>query len=99
MLPLDQFSHPPSGLAPWAAAPPGVMLGPPRKPLSLMVADLLLALGLPLALLLLGLWLLLQRAEPGPAWLERMRRHKALIWNTGIGLIIALSALRWLLGR
>ncbi|EDY39820.1 hypothetical protein CPCC7001_2701 [Cyanobium sp. PCC 7001] len=64
-----------------------------------MAPDLLLALGLPLALLLLGLWLLLQRREPLPAWLERLRRHKALIWNSGIGLIIGLSALRWLLGR
>ena len=25
VLPLDQFPHPPSGLSPWAAAPPGVM--------------------------------------------------------------------------
>jgi hypothetical protein len=64
-----------------------------------MAPDLLLALGLPLALLLLGLGLMLQLGEPRPRWLERLRRHQSLIWNSGIGLIIGLSALRWLLGR
>ncbi|SBO44880.1 hypothetical protein [Cyanobium sp. NIES-981] len=64
-----------------------------------MAADLILALGLPLVLLLLGGWLLLQSRGRLPAWLERLRRHQGTIWNTGIGLLIGLSALRWLLGR
>jgi hypothetical protein len=64
-----------------------------------MAADLLLALGLPLALLVLATAFLLRSERPLPAWLEGLRRHQALLWNTGVGLIIGLSALRWLLGR
>ncbi|MFQ6538471.1 MULTISPECIES: hypothetical protein [Aphanothece] len=64
-----------------------------------MAADLLLALGLPLALLVLATALLLRSERPLPAWLERLRRHQAVLWNSGVGLIIGLSALRWLLGR
>ncbi len=62
------------------------------SPLPTMAADLLLALLLPTVLLL-------QHGSRLPHWLERLRRHRSLLWNSGIGLIIGLSALRWLLAR
>jgi hypothetical protein len=34
-----------------------------------------------------------------PPWLQRINERRSLIWNTGIGLIIVLSLLRWLLQR
>jgi hypothetical protein len=34
-----------------------------------------------------------------PPWLQRISERSSLIWNTGIGLIIVLSLLRWLLQR
>ena len=34
-----------------------------------------------------------------PPWLERMAERRSVLWNTGIGLIIGLSLLRWLLQR
>lgn len=60
---------------------------------------LLIALGVPL-LLLLGFTLLLeQRRGRLPGWMARLSRHDALLWNTGVGLMIGLSLLRVLLGR
>jgi hypothetical protein len=43
--------------------------------------------------------LLLQRGKPLPPWLQRLSDRPAWIWNVGIGLLIALSLLRWLLQR
>ena len=34
-----------------------------------------------------------------PPWLQRMNQRPALLGNVGIGLIILLSLLRWLLQR
>lgn len=34
-----------------------------------------------------------------PAWILRLLRDEAALWNAGIGLILALSLLRYLLGR
>lgn len=34
-----------------------------------------------------------------PNWMVRLLRHEATIWNVGIGLILALSLVRYLLGR
>jgi hypothetical protein len=34
-----------------------------------------------------------------PPWLQRINKRRSLIWNTGIGVIIILSLLRWLLQR
>ncbi len=34
-----------------------------------------------------------------PGWLRALQRRQPLIWNTGIGLVIGLSLLRWLLHR
>jgi hypothetical protein len=64
-----------------------------------MVRELLLAIGLPLALLLLGVMALEQAGDHLPDWLQRLSKRSGLVWNIGLGLIIALSALRWLLRR
>jgi hypothetical protein len=34
-----------------------------------------------------------------PPWLQRINQPRSLIWNIGIGMIIVLSLLRWLLQR
>ena len=81
-----------------ASSSPAAKLGR-LSPLPTMAADLLLALLLPTALLLVATVLLLQHGSQLPRWLERLRRHRSLLWNSGIGLIIGLSALRWLLAR
>ena len=62
-----------------------------------MARDLLLAIGLPLGLLLLAMLALEHWRDHLPRWLGRLSRRSSLLWNTGIGLIIALSLLRWLL--
>ena len=61
--------------------------------------DLVLAVGLPVALLLTGTLLLQRWQEHLPPWLQRLSERPSLIWNAGIGLILALSLLRWLLQR
>jgi hypothetical protein len=60
---------------------------------------LLLALGLPLLLITVFSLLLLRHPERLPAILQRLSRREAMAWNIGVGLIIGLSALRWLLKR
>ncbi|MCP9820325.1 hypothetical protein KBZ18_12605 [Synechococcus sp. Cruz-9H2] len=55
------------------------------------------AIRLPKALLLLTVqehW-----DDRMPRWLQRLSQRPSLLWNTGIGLIIGLSLLRWLLQR
>ncbi|MCP9886879.1 hypothetical protein KBY96_02875 [Cyanobium sp. ATX 6A2] len=64
-----------------------------------MSQTLFLVLVIPLALLLLGTVLLEGNQGRLPVWLESLSRHQGWIWNGGIGLIIALSLLRFLLGR
>lgn len=64
-----------------------------------MARDLLLAIGIPVALLLLFSLLLERRGGKLPAWLGRLTRRPSLIWNGGIGLILGLSFLRRLLQR
>ena len=50
--------------------------------------------GLLLAVLALEQW-----RDQLPAWLQRLAERPSWLWNTGIGLIICLSLLRWLLQR
>jgi hypothetical protein len=64
-----------------------------------MGRDLVLALGIPVLCLLLAGLALDQWGERLPAWLQGLRQRPSWIWNTGIGLIIGLSFLRWLLQR
>jgi hypothetical protein len=61
--------------------------------------DLVLAVGLPVVVLLTGTLLLQRWGEHLPPWLHRLSERPSLIWNAGIGLIVALSLLRWLLRR
>jgi hypothetical protein len=62
-------------------------------------ATLFLALGLPLLVVLAFTVLLLRHPDRLPPLLQRFTRREAMLWNIGIGLLIALSALRYLLTR
>lgn len=64
-----------------------------------MARELLLAIGLPLGVFLLLMLAMEQWRDRLPNWLRRLSGRSALFWNTGIGLIIGLSLLRWLLQR
>ncbi len=64
-----------------------------------MLRELLLALGIPLLVLLLAVTALERSGGALPAPLRPLARHATLIWNVGIGLILGLSLLRWLLQR
>jgi hypothetical protein len=64
-----------------------------------MLRELVLAIGLPLALLLLAVLVLEQWGDRMPARLQQLAQRPSWLWNTGIGLIIGLSLLRWLLQR
>jgi hypothetical protein len=64
-----------------------------------MLRDLFLSIGIPLTLLLLAMLALVHRGYQLPPWLQRILQRRTLIWNIGIGLIIFLSLLRWLLQR
>jgi hypothetical protein len=64
-----------------------------------MLRELVLAIGVPVALLLLAVLALEQWGDRMPPGLQRLSQRPSLLWNTGIGLIIGLSLLRWLLQR
>ena len=64
-----------------------------------MLQDLVLAIGLPVLVLLLAVLVLQQWREQLPPWLQRLAERPSWLWNAGIGLIIGLSLLRWLLQR
>ena len=66
-----------------------------------MLRELVLAIGIPLVLLLLLLAVLAmeQWRDQLPSWLQRLAERPSWLWNTGIGLVIGLSLLRWLLQR
>lgn len=64
-----------------------------------MLRELVLAIGIPLLVLLLEVLALEQWGDRLPPWLQQLAERPSWIWNTGIGLIIGLSLLRWLLQR
>jgi len=64
-----------------------------------MLRELVLAIGIPLALLWLAVLALQRWGDQLPPWLQRINQRRSLIWNTGIGMIIVLSVLRLLLQR
>ncbi|WP_255087075.1 MULTISPECIES: hypothetical protein [unclassified Synechococcus] len=64
-----------------------------------MLRELVLALGLPVALLVLAVLALEHWGDRMPRWLQHFAERPSWLWNTGIGLIIGLSLLRWLLQR
>ena len=60
---------------------------------------LLTSTGPRYALLLLAVLALERWGGQLPTWLQRLMKRRSRIWNIGIGLIIVLSLLRWLLQR
>jgi hypothetical protein len=62
-----------------------------------MFREIVLAIGIPLLVLLLAVLALKQWRDQLPAWLQGLAERPSWLWNTGIGLIIGLSLLRWLL--
>jgi hypothetical protein len=64
-----------------------------------MLRELVLAIGIPLLVLLLAVLALEHWGDRLPPWLQRLAQRPSWLWNTGIGLIIGLSLLRWLLQR
>ena len=64
-----------------------------------MLRELVLAIGSPLLLLLLAVLALEHWGDRLPPWLQSLLRRRGLFWNAGMGLIIGLSLLRWLLRR
>lgn len=64
-----------------------------------VIRELVLAIGVPLILLLLALLALEHWSDRLPAWLRRLVDRSSRIWTLGIGLILALNLLRWLLLR
>jgi hypothetical protein len=62
-----------------------------------MLRELVVAIGIPLGLLLLAVLALEHWADRLPPWLQRLADRPSRLWNTGVGLIIGLSLLRWLL--
>ncbi len=64
-----------------------------------MLRELVLAIGIPLVLLLLAVLAMERWRDQLPAWLQGLAERPSWLWNTGIGLIIGLSLLRWLLQR
>lgn len=64
-----------------------------------MSTELLLALGIPTAYLLVSTLLLLQRPQTLPPLLLRLSTRRAIAWNTMVGISIGLGALRWALSR
>jgi hypothetical protein len=61
--------------------------------------DLVIALGIPLFLVLAGLLAMEHWGDALPPWLKTLSRRRAWVWNSGVGLMIALSLLRWRLRR
>ncbi len=64
-----------------------------------ILRGLALAIAIPLILLLLAVLAMERWRDQLLAWLQRLAERPSLLWNTGIGLIIDLSLLRWLLQR
>lgn len=64
-----------------------------------MKTELLLALGLPIAYLVISTALLLSRHKTLPPFLQRLNARRAIAWNAMVGLSIGVGALRWAWSR
>ena len=64
-----------------------------------MTTELLLALGIPLAYLLISTAILLKGDLGLPRFVQRLSSRDALLWNTMVGITIAVGAMRWALSR
>jgi hypothetical protein len=61
--------------------------------------EILIALGIPAAYLVVSTALLLKGDVKVPRLLQRLNSRDALLWNTMVGITIAVGALRWALSR
>ena len=64
-----------------------------------MTIELLIALGLPLAYMVISTAVLSTRHQRLPRFLQRLTARDALLWNTMVGDTIGAAALRWALNR
>jgi hypothetical protein len=64
-----------------------------------VTAEILLALGIPTAYLLISTALLQSRHRPLPPFLLSLSTRRGIVWNAMVGLSIGLGALRWALSR
>jgi hypothetical protein len=64
-----------------------------------VTTELLLALGIPAAYLVVSTLLLVQRPQTLPPLLQHLSTRRAIAWNTMVGLSIGVGALRWALNR
>ena len=60
-----------------------------------MTTGLLIALGIPAAYLVISTAVLLKADVTFPRFLKRLSSRDALLWNTMVGITIAVGALRW----
>ena len=64
-----------------------------------MNTELLLALSVPLAYLLISTAILLKGDFELPRFVQRLNSRDALLWNTMVAITIAVGAVRWALSR
>jgi hypothetical protein len=61
--------------------------------------ELLLALGRPIAYLVLSTAVLAGRHHQLPRFVQRLTARDALLWNSLVGITIAVAAIQWALRR
>ena len=64
-----------------------------------MTTEILVALGIPAAYLVVSTLLLVQRPQALPPLLQRHSTRRAIAWNMMVGLSIAVGAMPWALNR
>ena len=64
-----------------------------------MSTELLIALGISLAYLPISTVILLKGDFELPRFVQRLNSRDALLWNTMVGIMIAIGAVRWALSR
>jgi len=64
-----------------------------------MTKELLIALGLPIAYLVLSTAVLAGRHQQLPRVVQRLMARDALLWNSVVGITIAVAAIQWALRR
>jgi TM2 domain-containing membrane protein YozV len=64
-----------------------------------MTTELLIALGIPLAYLLISTGILLKGDLELPRFVQRLNSRDALLWNTMVAITITIGTMRWALSR
>jgi hypothetical protein len=64
-----------------------------------MSTELLIALGIPIAYLLISTAILMEGDPELPRFVQRLNSRDALLWNTMVAITIAVGTLRWALSR